>query len=277
MLDIQSLQQDEHDAELEQRRREAEAIYGKDSEYESDEELEWEDFFAQADTYTITKLTAGVRDPNRVNVFLDGNFAFSLDVSQVVDLNVKVGQKVNKERLAELQSASEFGKLYQRTLEWVLTRPHSIREAELYLRRRKIRRKQLNLQREREGKRPLPELQDDIANLVIDKLIEKKYLDDLKFAKFFIENRFIKKGVSHKRLRMELKKKGVSDENISAAFGSTARDEDEEIVKMIKKKRAKYNDFKLVNYLVRQGFEYAKAKDAVEKSNNGAYESDSDW
>lgn len=278
MLEIESLGQNgiNRDADLEKRKREAEAIYGKDDDFEGDEDLGWDDFFAQADTFTITKLTAGVRDPNRVNVFLDGNFAFSLDVSQVIDLGVKVGQKINKDRLKQLQDASEFGKLYQRTLEWVLTRPHSVRETRNYLRRRKIKRQQLNRQREREEKRPLPEIQDEIAELVMDKLIEKKYLDDLRFAKFFIENRFVRKGVSHKRLRMELKQKGVSDENIKLAFSEVTRNEDEEILKMIKKKRAKYNDFKLVNYLVRQGFEFGRAKDAVEKSHQEE-DSDSDW
>lgn len=74
----------------------------------------------------VTKLAAGVRDPNRINVFIDGKFAFSLDVAQVVELQVKIGQKLSADRMGELRNASEFGKLYQRTLEWVLMRPHLI-------------------------------------------------------------------------------------------------------------------------------------------------------
>ncbi len=47
----------------------------------------------------ITKLASGVRDTSRVNVFLDGKFAFSLDIAaQVVDLQVKVGQKVDAKK-----------------------------------------------------------------------------------------------------------------------------------------------------------------------------------
>ena len=44
--------------------------------------------------YNITELRQGVKNPNRVNVFVDGKYALSLDVAQVVDMGVKVGQTV---------------------------------------------------------------------------------------------------------------------------------------------------------------------------------------
>lgn len=269
MLEIEGLEggqkeQASLDPEQEMRRRQAEAIYGADDEFEASEIGGWDDLFAQSETWTITKLTPGVKDPNRVNVFLDSCFAFSLDLAQVIDLDVKVGQKVNSERLKTLQAASEFGKLYQRTLEWVLTRPHSIRETQDYLKRRKIKRKQLNRQREREEKRPLPEFQDEMMQQVVDRLLEKGYLDDQKFAKFFVENRYVRRGISQKRLRMELKKKGVNDEAAKVALETIPRPEDEEILKVIKKKRKKYNDFQLIGYLVRQGFDFQRAKYSVE-------------
>ena len=92
----------------------------------------------------ITELRPAVRDPQRINVFVDGKFACSLDVAQVVELGVKVGQILTAERLAELKQASEFGKVYQRALEWALARPRSVRETQDYLRQRQMRRKQLN-------------------------------------------------------------------------------------------------------------------------------------
>ncbi len=215
------------------------------------------------DTMTVTQLTGGVRNPNRVNVFLDGHFAFSLDMAQVVDLQVKVGQKLKPERVAELQAASEFGKLYQRTLEWVLTRPHSVREARDYLKRRQIKRMQLNRQRAREEKRPLPEFQNETIDLVVKRLVEKGYLDDRKFARFYVENRNVRKGISQKRLRMELKKKGVSEADIASILTEDLRDDKEELMKMIMRKRRRYNDLQMVNYLVRQGFDFQTAKAAV--------------
>lgn len=274
MLEIESLKQNDkadsertsgEDLEALLRRKEAEAVYGSDEDVGGPiGDMEWGDFFAEANTYTITKLTPGVRDSNRVNVFLDGNFAFSLDITQVVDLDVKVKQKIDPERLKLLQDASEFSKLYQRTLEWVLTRPHSVRETQDYLKRRKLKRIQLNRQRAREEKRPLPELRDDIMTQVVERLIEKGYVNDQKFANFYVENRYVRRGISQKRLRMELRRKGVKEEEAKIALENMERPEEEEILKVIKKKRKKYNDFMLVSYLVRQGFDFQKAKTAVE-------------
>lgn len=263
MLEIESLDQDEVDALSVQRRREAELIYGAEDEV-SEPMADWGTMMSEAEHYTVTKMTPGVRDPNRVNIFLDGHFAFSLDMAQVVDAGIKIGYKVTLARLEELRQMSEFGKLYQRTLEWVLTRSHSVRETRDYLRRRQIKRRQLNRQRAREEKKPLAELEDNVMQLVLDRLVEKGYLNDRKFAEFYVENRYVRRGISHKRLRMELQKKGVNPELITAAMTKIERNEDEEILKMIAKKRKKYDDFQLIGYLVRQGFDFQRAKDAVE-------------
>lgn len=249
------------------RRREAELIYGSEEEVSGAMAKDWLKLTERPDYYSITKMTAGVRDPNRVNIFLDGHFAFSLDVTQTVDFGLKVGQHISPKKLEKLKRASEFGKLYQRTLEWVVSRPHSVRETRDYLRRRQIKRKMLNRQRAKEEKKPLAEIEDDIMQLVLERLVEKKFLDDRKFAEFYVENRYIRKGISQKRLRMELAQKGVDRDIAAAAMQKIPRDEQEEMAKMIAKKRKKYpDDFRLIGYLVRQGFGFQAAKEAVEAS-----------
>ena len=45
----------------------------------------------------ITDLKQGVKNPNRVNVFVDGEFAFSLDVTQVVEYKLKIGMVLTEE------------------------------------------------------------------------------------------------------------------------------------------------------------------------------------
>ena len=84
----------------------------------------------------ITNIKQGVKNPNRVNVFVDDEYSFSLDVTQVVDFRIKVGLEIDDNQLIEFKRASEFGKLYQRTLEWVLVRPRSVRETTQYLGRK---------------------------------------------------------------------------------------------------------------------------------------------
>ncbi len=196
----------------------------------------------------ITDLKQGVKNPNRVNVFLNGKYEFSLDLTQVVEFKLKVGLEISPEKLAEYKSASEFGKLYQRALEWVLTRPRSEKEVYDYL-YKKIYEKKLD---------------KDFAGEITRRLKSKNYINDKNFAEWYVENRFVKKGISRKRLKMELMKKGVSQEIIDEVLGG--RNEEEELRKMIARKRSKYDDEKLVAYLCRQGFSYDLVKRLVGES-----------
>ena len=193
----------------------------------------------------ITNLKQGVKNPNRVNVFVDGKYSFSLDMAQVVDLGVKVGKEISEEELMEYKGASEFGKLYQRALEWVLVRPRSEKELNDYLYKKIYEKKS----------------DKNYINDIIEKLKIKKYVDDLRFAEWYVENRFVKKGISKKRLRVELMKKGISKDIIERVLDN--RNDEEEIVKMITKKRARYDDEKLTQYLCRQGFSYELVRELV--------------
>lgn len=204
----------------------------------------------------VTDLKQGVRNPERVNVYVDNKFAFSLDVAQVVDFRLKIGKNLTDDELAELKRASEFGKLYQRALEWVLVRPRSEKETRDYL-YKKIYEKKLD---------------KEYISLVTERLKSKKYLDDEKFAEWWVENRFVKKGVSFKRLKMELMKKGINREIIDEVLSASDRDDREEILKIIAKKRAKYPDSqKLIGYLVRQGFDFQTVKMIVEEMGNSKW------
>lgn len=194
----------------------------------------------------ITDIRQGVKNPERVNVFINGKFGFSLDIAQAVDLKIKVGREITAEELGEYKKQSDFGKLYQRTLEWVLMRPRSEKEVRDYL-CKKIYEKKIE--------------EEEYINLIVEKLCSKGYLDDTKFAEYYVENRFVKKGISRKRLRMELVKKGVDTEIIEQVLDG--RNDEEEILKIIAKKRAKYDDEKLIAYLCRQGFPYQLAQSLV--------------
>ena len=201
----------------------------------------------------ITSIKLSPKNENRVNIFVDEKFAFSLDISQVVDFKLKVGKTLSEKELKDLKKASNYGKLYQRTLEWVLSSPRSVRETRDYLKKKQFEKKEYGIT-------------DEDIEKVLETLIVKKYLDDQKFAEYYIENRFIKKGVSKKRLKLELVKKGISQETIENTLIESGRDEAEEIKKVIRKKRARYDDEKLLQYLVRQGFNYELSKSILDES-----------
>ena len=224
----------------------------------------------------VTKLSPGVRNENRVNVYINGKFDFSLDVAQVVDFHLKAGKIISSDQLEKLRRASEFGKLYQATLEKALTRPHSVKEIRDYLRRKRSKRVVGNRYAKQNQAKPqeikekynlktreLPIYTDEDIELVISRLQEKGFLDDEKFATFFVENRNLKKGESAKKLRLELCQKGVSSSIIDNVLQNSDRNDEEEIKKIILKKSKRYSNEKLIAYLVRQGFDYQLSKELV--------------
>lgn len=229
-----------------------------------------------AHPYLITAIKPAVKTENRANIFINDKFDFSLEISQVVDLGLKVGKRLTTRELNDCRHASEFGKLYHHALEYALGRPHSVKEVRDHLTRRRTRREMLNRQivknrektKEEQIKyklrtKELPLYTDQDISAAIARLTEKGYLSDQNFAKYYVENRNFKKGISRKRLVQELKSKGVDSSTIEEVLSVSERSEDEEIQKIIAKKAKKYTPEKLISYLVRQGFDYQRSKDAV--------------
>ena len=211
--------------------------------------------------FIITKISPAVHSERRVNIFVDGAYSFSLDVAQMVDFKLKVGQQLSLSELSDLKKASNFGKIYQRAIEYVLVRPRSIREVKDYLKRKQ----QLYVSPDNSTSSISSQ---DIENIIF-RLIDKQYLDDKKFAEYYIVNRFHKKGISQKRLQLELTKKGVDSAIIAEVFSNAPRDDATEIKKIITKKRTRYSDDqKLIQYLVRQGFSYELACSSVRETDS---------
>jgi regulatory protein len=99
---------------------------------------------------------------------------------------------------------------------------------------------------------------------IIKELKAKKYVDDWDFARFWVENRRLKKGISGRRLREELLTKGVACDIIDEVLALSERADADEIKKIVAKKRKRYDDKQLMAYLVRQGFDYAIVKEIVQ-------------
>ena len=89
---------------------------------------------------TVTSLRGAVRDPHRINVFLDGKFSFSLTLTELADSKLHQGQVLTDPEVERLRNLSGLGKLYQQTLEYCFSRPHSKKEIIDYLERKRLRR-----------------------------------------------------------------------------------------------------------------------------------------
>ena len=148
----------------------------------------------------ITDISLQARNNNRVNVSIDGVYSFSLDIAQVTDLNLKVGCELSDGELEELQEESQFGKLYMRALEYCLRRPHSVKEVRDYL----WRKTQPTLRKGQTGMNNPVVYSERVASRVLSKLEQKSYVNDEAFARWWVENRQLSKGVSRRKLTAEL-------------------------------------------------------------------------
>lgn len=210
----------------------------------------------------ISNIALQIKNTDRVNISVDGKYRFSLDITQVSELGIKLGKEYSDAELTELETESQFGKLYGRALEYTLMRPHSAKEVKEYLWRKtqdtKVRTRATGEIRDRAG---VPQA---IADRVHQRLVEKGYINDESFARYWVENRQQRKGISGRKLIAELRAKGVDQAAIDQAMQNSPRDEKSEIAKILVKKRHKYHDDqKLIAYLSRLGFNYDVIREAL--------------
>ena len=211
---------------------------------------------------TITNIAIQARNPDRVNISVDGKYRFSLDILQVTELGIKKGREYSEEELAELEDESLFGKLYARALEYTLMRPHSAREVRDYLWKKTRTTKVKTRQGEIKDR---PGVSQTIADRVYDRLVARGYIDDEKFAKYWVENRNMQKGISVRKLHAELMAKGVDRSVIESVMQDSPRDEKRDLQIVLQKKQGKYagDEQKLIAYLMRQGFPYDDIREAL--------------
>lgn len=230
----------------------------------------------------ITDLKPALRQKDRINVFIDDAFAFSLDLSQVLNFKINKGQKLSQEEVQKLAKASSYGKLYQATLVWVLSKPRSCDETRRYLLNKRckwqsenkiIAAKQACPATEQSATHYKKRKRDIFSEQDIDKIIEslkeKRFLDDRKYCEYFLDNRDRKKGSSLKKLKLELKKKGIKESLIEECLAKSERDDTSEMRKIIAKRGHKYKEQdQLKAFLLRQGFSYEQINDYFSSENS---------
>lgn len=196
----------------------------------------------------ITSIKQQVKNAERVSVFIDGKYSFSLSLDELINQKLKNDMQLNPAQIKQLKKISADGKLRQRALEWVMNRPHSIREFKDYMYRKKA--------------------EPDLTEKLISEFSDKKYLDDEKFAAWFIELQ-VRRTKSNRAIRAELFKKGISGEVADSAMESQAVSEESRLKTLVAKKsqllKYKKNPPKLAKYLTSQGFSYNDVRSELEK------------
>ncbi len=152
----------------------------------------------------ISSLDVQKNNPNRLNVFLDGEYAFSL--ARIVAAWLEVGTSLSTEKIGTLQAADMVETAYQKSLKYISYRPRTTNEV-----------------RKRLENSSIP---PDTINIVIEQLSEKNLLDDHQFAEFWVENRLAFRPKSRRALRQELRQKGVEDEIIENVIQEIKSEDD---------------------------------------------------
>ncbi|HJQ08371.1 MAG TPA: RecX family transcriptional regulator [Candidatus Saccharimonadales bacterium] len=183
----------------------------------------------------ITAIKQQVKRPDRYSVFVDGKYAFGLSESGLLTSCLASGQEITGEQLQAFKKTAGLDKAYGNAVRYVAMRPRSEWEMSEYLRRKGI--------------------DAEAAAQIVERLKNLQLLDDLAFAKAWIQSRRALKSASTRRLQQELRQKHVPDDVIGIALQAAATDEREALRNILEKKRARYpDDQKLMHYLARQGF-----------------------
>lgn len=196
----------------------------------------------------VTALKVQARNKNRVNVELDGKFAFSL--TRLEAARLRLGQELTEAGVARLQEADRREQVHERALRFLAVRPRSEAELRENLRRHKV--------------------AEALIEAEVSRLRETGLLNDEAFARLWVENRATFRPRSQRALQAELKRKGISSELTQAALAGA---DDEAGAYRLAAQRAKRllalprPEFrrKLAEYLGRRGFDYEVTQAVVER------------
>jgi len=188
----------------------------------------------------ITAIVSQKDDPNRVNIHLDGQYAFGL--AKIIAAWLKVGQELSEEKVASLQADDAREHAYQQALLFLSYRTRSESEIRQNLRKH--------------------ELPEDVIEYTLARLRENRLADDDQFARAWVENRSTFRPRSRRALEVELRQKGLSEE---AARSALAAVDDEALAyeaglkKVHRFRDLERNEFrrKLSEFLARRGFPYS--------------------
>lgn len=188
----------------------------------------------------ITALVVQKRNPNRVNVHLDGEFAFGL--ARIVAAWLKVGAELSEEKIKQLQAEDAKERAIQQALLFLSYRARSESEIRQNLRKH--------------------EIPEDVIEQTLEHLRRDGLANDDQFARAWVENRSEFRPRSRRLMAMELRRKGLDEESTSAALAQV--DDEALAYEAAQKRAARFNALewmefrkKLSEFLARRGFSYS--------------------
>ena len=195
----------------------------------------------------VTALKAQ-KNKQRVSVFIDHAYRFSLDRSLAVGL--KLGQSLTEQEITHLSHRDDEQRAYLRAMRYLSRRPHAEQEI-----REKL---------DRNG------FTEPVLSKTLDRLREAELLDDAAFARTWVENRLTFRPRSARALRMELGRKGVPSAAIDQALEGFKEQQAARMAADKGLRRYAHLDpekarQRLMAYLSRRGFGYPVIKQVLQQ------------
>jgi regulatory protein len=203
----------------------------------------------------VTQITEQKRRPNRRNIYLDGKFAFGVNLNVVARFKLKVGQDLSPREVAAIEAGELRQECFDKALCYVGSRPHSRSELHKKLMKR--------------------EYGEAVIAHVLDELERLNYVDDARFAATKALGAAERKHHGRRRAFVELRKAGVKSDVANAAldtvYDSTdttaiARQLVEKQLPRLKKLDPQTARRRLVGMLQRRGFDYDDIKPVVDQA-----------
>lgn len=200
----------------------------------------------------ITLIQVQQNNKERVNVFLDGDFAFACHAEMIYKFGLKKDSLVNDEYLKEINEENNFLTAKYKAIKYV----------------------ERSLKTEREVKDSLIRAgyEEHIIERVIEFLKKQDFINDEKYVKAFISSN--KRNNGRNKLKFALIRKGVSEKVIEIALNCIDEEELQDTALELAKKRYKillksegdkvklYR--KLTDYMVRRGYTWEQVKTIVD-------------
>lgn len=195
--------------------------------------------------FEITAIQAQVKDKERCNIYLDGQFYCGLKAETVYRYQLQVGQKIEQSRLEEIQFENEKMQALDKAFSYLSATMKTERQMRDYLCKKGY----------------LP----SVCDYVLEKLYYYKLLDDKLYTKQYIKS--VSKTKGARRISLELRQKGVDVDMIDDAL-ITIEDAEQRAKEVLAKymrhkANTKENLAKAFRYLLSRGFNYDDVKSAL--------------
>lgn len=196
----------------------------------------------------ITRLAVQKKNPRRVNVYLDGEFAFGLYRDTAAWL--EIGQILTDDKIKKLLDEDQKADVYTKALDFISYKPRTVAET-----RRKLYEAGYD---------------EPLINETLSRLSESGLLNDERYAEQWVEERQSLSPRSRRSLEYELHRKGIQDHLIQSAV--EAVDDFQSAYRAAEKRLYRYeglNKFefrnKLGNYLAGKGYSYDVIAEVTQK------------